>query len=363
MKYIKGMVLIILALTLMGCSKNTSSNVQTAKTHQIIDMAGRAVDIPVEINHIYSTGQPGVVMLYTLCSDKLLGWCMELSSDEADYINAKYLSLPILGLMQGNNSSANKEEIMERHPDIILMMTDISEESIRAANEIQETMGIPVVIADFSLEKICTTYEFLGTILNESDRATELSDYCKDTIESAKKIASTIKEQDVLKVYYAQGSTGLQTAPKGSSHSEVIDLVGGENVVKLDADTDGRLNINMEQLLLYNPDVIIASYSMGHNGNKGGVFSILTNASDEWKIVDAVKKDKVYATPCLPYNWLDMPPSVNRIIGIKWLGNLLYPTYYQYDIKQETKKFYSLFYQKELSDEKINNLLSNALSN
>ncbi|SEW46188.1 ABC transporter substrate-binding protein [[Clostridium] fimetarium] len=363
MKYIKVMAFIILALSIMGCSKNASNNIQTAKTHQVIDMAGRMVDIPVEINQIYSTGQPGVVMLYTLCPDKLLGWCMELSSDEASYINAKYLSLPILGLMQGNNSSANKEEIMERDPDIILMMTIISEESISAANEIQETMGIPVIVADFSLQNICDTYEFLGTILNESERATELSNYCKETIESAKQIASTIKDEDVLKVYYAQGSTGLQTAPKGSSHSEVIDLVGGENVVMLNADTDGRLNINMEQLLRYNPDVIIASYSMGHNDNNGGVFSILTNASYEWQLVKAVKKDMVYATPCLPYNWLDMPPSVNRIIGIKWLGNLLYPAYYQYDIKQETKKFYSLFYQKELSDEKINNLLANALRN
>ena len=79
----------------------------------------------------------------------------------------------------------------------------------------------------------------------------------------------------------------------------------------------------------------------------------------EWELLDAVKKGRVYNTPCFPYNWLDMPPSVNRIIGIRWLGNLLYPEYFQYDIRAETKEFYSLFYQKELTKEELDSLLQN----
>lgn len=346
---------------LMSCNRSgtVSENVQTVQ--EITDMAGRKLLIPENIMKVYSTGQPGVVLLYTLCPDKLLGWDLKLSKGEESYINAKYLSLPVLGLLQGGNNTANKEEIIRRGPDFILLMTEINESAIADAEELQNTIGIPVVIADYSLKALPDTYKFLGELLREKNRAKLLSDYCSDVLQSTEKIAAGIKSQDAITVYYAQGSDGLQTAPKGSAHSEVIDLVGGKNVVELEAKSDGRLTINMEQLLLYQPEVIIASYSMDHNTGGEGGFQNIMGASKEWKLLDAVKKDMVYSTPCYPYNWLDMPPSVNRMIGIKWLGNLLYPQYYQYDIKEETKEFYSLFYQKELTEDELNSLLQGAI--
>ncbi len=345
-----------------SASGNLSNGSEDDKGNRLItDMAGREVLIENRIEKIYSTGQPGVVMLYTLCPDKLLGWCMKLSREEAKYIDPRYLSLPVLGLMQGNNNTANKEEIMRRNPDMVLFMTDIAEDTIESADEMQEMMGIPVVVADYHLDRLSDTYQFLGEILKETKRADELSAYCKDTVTQAIRAAAAIPMEERKRIYYAQGSTGMQTAPKGSSHSEVIDLVGGENTVILKANTDGRLTINMEQLLIYNPDIIIASYSMGHNNTKKDAFSIITNGSKEWKLLDAVKNGMIFNTPAYPYNWLDMPPSVNRIIGIKWMGNLLYPDYYPFDMKEEVLDFYQLFYNKKLSQEELNLLLGNAV--
>lgn len=346
---------------LTGCSTGAVKTDQTAGLHEVTDMAGRVVELPDHIKQVYSTGQPGVVMLYTLCPDKLMGWDLKLSKEEADYINAKYLSLPVLGLMQGSNNTANKEEIIRRRPDIILLMTEIDDSAVSTADEIQDTMGIPVVIADYSLKNLPSAYEFLGELLHEKERAEQLSEYCSNTLKEVEGLEAEIKPEDRVTVYYAQGSNGLQTAPGGSSHSEVIDLVGGDNVVELKAEADGRLTINMEQLLLYNPEVIIASYSMGHAAKSEGIDAIINNGFQEWKLLEAVKQNRTFNTPCYPFNWLDMPPSVNRIIGIKWLGSLLYPDYYQYDIREEVKKYYSLFYQKELSEEELNRLLEGSV--
>ncbi len=346
---------------LTGCGAETVKTIETAGLHEITDMAGRRVVLPEKINQVYSTGQPGVIMLYTLCPDKLLGWDLKLSEEELKYINAKYLSLPVLGLMQGSNNTANKEEIIRRRPDCILFMTETDGSAISAAEEIQSTMGIPVVIADYSLKKLPSAYKFLGKLLHEKERAEILAKYCSDILKKTEEVTAKIKPEDNVTVYYAQGSNGLQTAPEGSSHSEVIDLVGGDNVVKLKAEGDGRLTIDMEQLLLYNPGVIITSYSMGHNSKGEGAFSVFSNGSKEWRLLEAVKQNRIFDTPCYPFNWLDMPPSVNRMIGIKWLGNLLYPDYYKYDIRKEVKKYYSLFYQKELSEEELKSLLEGSV--
>jgi iron complex transport system substrate-binding protein len=60
-----------------------------------MDMGGATVELPLQINQIYSTGQPGVIALYTLSPERLLGWCLPVSDQEAAYLNPKYLSLPV----------------------------------------------------------------------------------------------------------------------------------------------------------------------------------------------------------------------------------------------------------------------------
>lgn len=358
-------VIIMIFFVMMsgGCSDTAAS--KNDEQNSIIDMAGRTVDVPLKIDRVYSTGQPGVVALYTLCPEKLLGWCIEPSETEAEFINAKYLNLPVLGLSQGTNSNANTEEIVARDPDIIILMTDINSADTKAsADEMQETYQIPVVVVSDELTTMDESYRFLGKLLGAEERAEELASYCAKVINNVTEVSKTIPDKDKLKVYYAQGSTGLQTAPMGSAHSQVIELVGGINVCRLEAIDSGRLTIDMEQLFKWNPDIIIASYSDGHGGTSMGnsdVFEIITNANPEWVLLEAVKKGEIFETPCLPYNWLDMPPSANRIVGVTWLAELLYPDYYHFDIVQTTKDFYKLFYRIELSDEQINRLLNNAV--
>lgn len=356
-------VLVFFVITSGGCSNSSDSKNEEHNT--IIDMAGRTVEVPLKIERVYSAGQPGVVALYTLCPDKLLGWCIEPSDAEAEFINAKYLNLPVLGLCQGTNSNANTEELIARNPDIIILMTDTSTEYAKtSADEMQETFQIPVVVVGDELTTMDESYRFLGKLLGVEERAEELASYCAKVIDNVKEVSKTIQDKDKVKVYYAQGSTGLQTAPQGSAHSQVIELVGGINVCSLDAIDSGRLTIDMEQLFKWNPDIIIASYSDDHGGTNIGntdVFDIITNANPEWPLLEAVKKGEIFKTPCLPYNWLDMPPSANRIVGVTWLAELLYPDYYNFDIVPATKDFYKLFYRIELSDEQINKLLNEAV--
>ena len=46
------------------------------------------------------------------------------------------------------------------------------------------------------------------------------------------------------------------------------------------------------------------------------------------------------------------------IIGLKWLGNLLYPDVFNYNMVVEVKDFYAKFYHYNLSDEEANTLLA-----
>ncbi|MEG1972274.1 MAG: ABC transporter substrate-binding protein, partial [Oscillospiraceae bacterium] len=172
---------------------------------------------------------------------------------------------------------------------------------------------------------------------------------CNKTLSEAKEAVSQIPEDKRVSIYCGEGETGLQTNPRGSFHCEVMDVVGAVNVADIPITSGGGGNqISMEQLLLWAPDTIIL-----------GPDSIYETIGTDplFKDLTAVKEKRVYRIPSGPYNWMDRPPAVNRIIGIKWLGNILYPQQFQYDMVAEAKEFYSLFYHYDLTDEEAKALL------
>ncbi|MDP4182796.1 MAG: ABC transporter substrate-binding protein [Bacillota bacterium] len=131
-------------------------------------------------------------------------------------------------------------------------------------------------------------------------------------------------------------------------------MVGGINVADVPMQKGfGRSSVSLEQLLKWNPEVIIVGYD---KDAQAGFFNDIYK-TPEWKNIKAVKEKKVYSIPNKPFDWFDRPPSVNRIIGVKWLANLLYPQYINLDITTEVKDFYEKFYHKKLTDQEAKALL------
>lgn len=234
-------------------------------------------------------------------------------------------------------------------------MEEVVEASLSKAEELEEQTGIPTIILDSDILKLDEAYEVLGKVMEEEERAKELAEYCRETISQAQNLAASISEEEKIGVYYAQGPDGLETEPSNSWHAEVINLVGGKNVAEVEAIADsGKSLVSIEQILQWNPDLII-SWDDVRGGYYSGIFEDPT-----WQGIKAVEEKEVYEIPNRPFNWFDRPPSVNRILGIKWLGNLLYPDLFDYDIEEEVKEFYSKFYHYELSEEELVDLLKNS---
>ena len=77
--------------------------------------------------------------------------------------------------------------------------------------------------------------------------------------------------------------------------------------------------------------------------------------------MQAVANKQYYKTPYGPYGWLSSPPSVQRYLGMLWLGAVLYPEYIDYDLQTEVTEYYKMFYGCELTDEMYQDLMKDAL--
>ena len=101
--------------------------------------------------------------------------------------------------------------------------------------------------------------------------------------------------------------------------------------------------------MLWNPDAALFA--------PGSIYNSVA-ARPEWAEIRAIKNNRYFEVPNGPYNWMGRPPSINRLLGVKWLANLLYPDVFQYDMIEKTREFYKLFYHSDVTEEQVRELLA-----
>ncbi len=335
---------------------------RSADARTITDMAGRTLTIPDKISKVYSTSPMGQILMYTLNPDKISGHVLPPSEDEKKFLLDSYVKKPMLGGWYGKNTTGNPENVIKASPDIIISMGLLDETDKTFSERMQKQLKIPVIMVSGSINRLDSTYRYVGSLIGDSVRGELLSTYYKNVYKRVQSIVDKIPDNKRVMVYYAEGLDGLETDSKGSLHSEVLDIAGGINVADIQKTSGfGRVSVSIEQVMVWNPEIIITGVDHGvTHGNQN--FDIITT-NKIWKNVLAVKKKQVYKIPSVPFGWFDRPPSVNRIIGMLWLVNLLYPDESEIDIRYETKKFYSEFYHKILSENELDSILVNATRN
>lgn len=357
-------VLLLLLALLAGCSsepvpESTTSEPAALETVIITDHAGRQVEIPDPIETVFCTSPMGTNLMYILAPDMMVGWNITPTKLEKRYIPEEYLNVVGLGGWFGKNTTGNVEEIIKRDPDVVFSVGDLDEGTISEADRIQGLLNIPVVKVDGDLVNSGDALRYIGELIGRGERAEELAAYCDGIIDEAQSVAAGLADADKVRVYYAEGIEGLNTDPEGSMHTEVLTLVGGANVAELELEETGygMSPVSLEQVLVWNPEMILIASDPAGESN---VYEQITTES-RWATVAAVKNREVYQIPRGPFDWFDRPPSISRVLGVRWLGNLLYPDLYQYDIRAEVKQFYSLFYHMDLTEEQLDELLARAV--
>ena len=321
---------------------------------EITDMAGRTMTVPLEIESVFSTGPAAAIYLYTLVPDKLLGWNYALNDIEKSIILEQYHDLPNFG--QGD--AVNYEAVIAAGPTIALNVTSINDGSIDASDALAEQLGVPVVMVSSDLLDAPAVYRFMGKLFGVEEQAEALAAYAEETFNAISSL--DIPNEEKVRIYYGNGEDSLETAPAGSSHGQIIDLVNAVNVADLELGDGSRVQISAEQLLAWDPDVIIVNGEPKADMT-GSAAAEAILADPLFATLKAVQNGAVYGTPNAPFSWVDRPPGPNRIVGMRWLSGLIYPEYLDYDVDEAVREFFQLFYHVELTDEQLTRLYNGTL--
>jgi iron complex transport system substrate-binding protein len=312
----------------------------------VTDGAGRIVPVPERVERVFPAGPPAAIFLYTLAPELLIGWPRANRPEEREFLLPDVGARPEVGRITGRGNTANLEVVLALKPDLILDVGSVNPTYVSLADRVQQQTGVPYALLDGRFDGIPLAYRTLGALIGRREQGEAFARSAEDTIKTITQRVDTIALEQRSRVYYARGPRGLETGLGGSINVETIELLA-RNVAG--GTRGGLANVSIEQVLLWNPDIIVTI-------DQDFAANVLSDPA--WAPVAAVRARRVHLSPKLPFGWVDFPPSVNRLIGLWWLGKILYPNLFPEDLRALTREFYTRFYHVTPSDAQIDRVLA-----
>lgn len=332
-------------------SQPGQTSVETKPASYIFtDDVGREVEVPTEITRIVPSAPLAQIVLLAIAPEMFVGLSSKFYDSANGIIDESVMNQPYFGSLYAG-PELNVEELALTNPQIIIDIGEPKDSIKEDLDALQKQTRIPSVYISATLETMPETYRKLGKLLGKEDRGEELAQFCEKVYNRTVAVMDEVGNNKV-NCLYVLGEEGLNVIAATSYHAELLDLLTNNLAVVDNPLSKGTGNeVTMEQISIWNPDFVIFGPGSIHSTVK---------ETETWNQIKAIVNDNYVEVPDAPHNWMSMPPSVQRYLGLIWLTAELYPDYCDYDVKAEILEYYRLFYGCNLTDEQYNTITANA---
>lgn len=332
-----------------------SESAAETSTRTIVDHLGNEVILPETIETIVTTSitpMPSVYCMFAGSAERLIGMSPSSKAAAENSILADIMP-EILEVSTDfmTGGEVNVEELLTMNPDVIFCNASKEDEynQLRAA-------GLPVVAVSTSQwgSDSVETFEgwvtLLGEVLGEEDKAAGITEYGREVYNMIQERVSTLDESEKLSVLFLYNYKDGVIRTSGNSHfgQYWADATGTINVAE--AQDASSLEINMEQIYEWDPDIIYVSNFVPYLAED--FYNNEGYEGHDWSVVRAVQEGNVYKCPLGVYRWY--PPSSDTPLMLLWLAKTNYPELFEdINLEEEMKSYYSEYFGIELNDEDI----------
>lgn len=309
---------------------DSSTQSEAAFPVTVTDAAGREVTIEEEPEKLVSGYYITTSMLIALGhADKLVG--IEAKADTRPIYSLaapELLELPSVGTAK----EFDLEGCAALEPDLVILPLKLKD-TLPALEELGLTV---ITVNPESLEDLNETIRLLNAAIGDPVKGWELLDYNQKTEEF---LAEKLADVEKPRVYLAGNSSYLSTAGAAMYQNSLLELGGGENVAAELEDTYWA-DVSYEQLLSWNPEVIIMASDAAYSKDE-------LLADPQLQQLDAVKNGRVYAMPSAFESWDSPVPSA--LVGSRWVASVLHGEEYDFEqFRADAADFYQQFYGVEI---------------
>lgn len=313
------------------------------------DSAGRRIAVPEKVTRVLAAGPPASILLYALAPDAMIGWVPQPGEDAKPFLLPRVRDLPATPRLTLRGQAPDLAAVAALKPDLILDFGSTGPSYRTLADKVQAETRVPYALIDGRLDALPKSLRRVGELLGRDPRANELAGYAERSLAKVDAALAKVPAERRPRFFLARGSNGLQSAIRGSGLTEVLERAGGINVAEGPAGRGGAMEATFDKLAAWKPDVIVTFDRAAADAVRG---------DDGWKKITAGRR--VLIAPTLPWGWLGEPPSLNQILGVRWLASAFYPGEPKVDLASEARDFHRLFYGVTPSDAQLASLVEGA---
>jgi iron complex transport system substrate-binding protein len=358
------LALVVLAGILLGCSGGstpaatttpapaaTASPTPTATTRTITDFQGLTVTVPApdKINRVaILTSPPNIITFIIGVNDKMCATSNAIKNSV--FLNNIYPRLKDIPAVRAQAGKVNVEALLATNPDLC-MGADIDLQPVNKATSIPTLRCIDPVSTAYPDEQE-KEVRFFGQVFGKEAQAEKYCTYLENNVATVKKAVSGFSDSQKMKVYMGFNADHLTTYGADTFLDSWIQAGGCINaahpVSTVGGAEGGLATISMEQILSWNPDVMIID-----TGTPESLYS-----DPVWASIPAVKNKKVFLLPRGMFGWNRASTEPAALFPM-WLAISVYPDKFPgYTITDELKKFYSQIINYNLTDADISLILT-----
>ncbi len=307
----------------------------------VTDALGRTIEFDQLPTRIMIVGKAAFMLLdaaylFPEAPERIIAY--ELRSQTGlDFVKTVY---PGDGSMTVIEQDSGPEQIAPLNPDLVMMKAYLKEQ----LGDQVEKLGIKVVYLDLETpEQINKDIQTLGQIFGNTERANELTALFDQSKTKVTDITSEISDEEkpsTLVLMYSDkgGEVAFSFPTLNYFQTTLVEMAGGIPVWK-DLPADGWTVVTIEQIAAWNPDAIFIIHYQGK------AVEVVENLKSDanWKLLDAVQNDRLYAFPLDFQSWDQ--PDTRWTLGLSWMAAKLHPDLFPgFDVIEEAKAFYRDFY-------------------
>lgn len=250
---------------------------------------------------VLAAGQPAALLVFALAPARLIGWPRR-PGPEALALLSPLADRPEVGALASGGRPIDLEAAAALAPALALDYGDVDADSQGLARRARAALDLPYHLIDGRLTQIPAAFREAGRLLG-----VEVPGEARAT--DAERLLAALPRGGGPSFYLARSGDGLETAFPGALAVEALEAAGWTNVA-LGGTGLGR--VTAEQLAAWDPEVIVT---------QDAGFAATAASQPLWRRRRSGAPRRIVVLASRPFGWIDRPPSVNRLIGLAWLGS------------------------------------------
>ena len=338
---------------------DTSTN-GGSDTVTIVDEADNTVTVPKNIQRIAVCGiypLPSVLSVFFNSAEKIVAMPKpSMTAAQNGLLGQLYPEILNAETDCVSGDQVNTEELMKLSPDVVFYSA-----SDAATGELLRNAGFSAVAVSVNkwgydcIETLDNWISLLSEMFPEDDKAATVEQYSNDAYNLVQERVSGLSESERARVFFLFQYTDTNMLSSGSNFFGQwwADAVGAVNVAS-GITTDNSVQVNMEQVYGWNPDVVLIT-----NFTSAQSDDLYNNTigNYDWSGISAVTNQRVYKMPLGIYR--SYTPGADTPITLLWMAKTIYPDLFSdIDVTAKAKEYYQNVFGVTLTDEQIESVFA-----